>query len=111
MVDYRNWVNYQRSRRHPKRIAAQVYAYLDSESEPRPIELDILPVIDRFGIQAVYGRTLYVQEVKALMEADIISSAYRNRAASGNLAEWSAKYPEMAKRLDWAMKLTMSENG
>jgi len=45
------------------------------------------------------------------MEADIISGAYRNRAASGDFVEWSTKYPELAARLNWAMKQSMSENG
>ena len=38
------------------------------------------------------------------MAADIISTAYRYREASGDLAEWSAKNPGLASRLNEAMK-------
>ena len=38
------------------------------------------------------------------MTADIISTAYRHRAASGDFAEWCAKNPELSTRLNEAMK-------
>jgi hypothetical protein len=45
------------------------------------------------------------------MAADIISSAYRSRASSGDFVEWSTKYPNAADSLNMAMRESMGKNG
>jgi len=75
--------------------------------EPLPIELNILPAISRFGVEAVYGRPLYTHEIKNLIAAEITRDAYREREKSGNYADWSRKNPEKAAVLDEAMKCQM----
>lgn len=72
--------------------------------EPPPIELNILSVINRFGVEAVYGRPLYTHEIKNLIAAEVIRDAYNDRRESKNMAAWSRKYPSRARQLSEAMK-------
>ena len=61
-------------------------------------ELDLLAKIDRFGVQAILGRNvLYLGELRAMIFAENILYAYRERHRSENWAEWADKHPHMAK--------------
>lgn len=63
-------------------------------------EIETLKLIDRFGIEAVTGRRqFYYGELRRLVVAENIVSAYQSRAGSENWAEWSAKYPAQAALL------------
>jgi len=53
-------------------------------------------------VQAVFGRPLFLHEMKEIIIAENIEVAYKTRAASGNWAEWSKKNPGMAEILSKA---------
>ena len=82
---------------------AHAYAYMDGDGPP-PIELGILPVISRFGVEAVYGRPLYTHEIKNLIAAEVIRDAYNGREQSGDMADWARKNSHKAALLNEAMK-------
>ena len=56
-------------------------------------------MVERFGAQAVYGRSLAVSEMRAVMLTENVVDAYESRKASGSYAEWSEKHPASAKLL------------
>ena len=58
--------------------------------------------IDRFGVQAVLGRTLYLDEIKNMTIAQNTYYAYQSRAQSEDLAKWSSENPELARILSEA---------
>ena len=80
-------------------------AWARGERETLPDEIEAARLIGRFGVQAIYGRTLGYGEARRIAIVEGLVDAYKNRAAyrgeSGveNWAEWSACYPEMSSRL------------
>ena len=58
---------------------ASAYAYADGGHE-RPIELGLLALVDRFGVQAVLNRPyLGAEEMRRMILAENIVAWYRDR--------------------------------
>lgn len=62
----------------------------------------MLANIDRFGAQAVLGRTLYAREIYRMRVAENIVKAYQSRAESQNWAVWAKEHPALAALLQEA---------
>jgi hypothetical protein len=72
-------------------------------------EIDTLSKIDRFGIEAITGRRqFYFGELRKMIYAENLVTAYRSRAQSKNWAEWVNSNPVMADMLADAEKLCQS---
>ncbi len=70
-----------------------------------PQEIRLARCLDRFGAQAVMGRTLSANEVNRIMAAEAVMAAYRNRAKAENWAAWAVEYPNDAELLSKAAEL------
>lgn len=84
-------------------MMAAAWRHAEDGAEP-PAELVLLNRIDRFGAQAVLGRTLGAGEMRRMILCENIVKAHQGRKASGNWAEWSLAYPEANRLLTAAMK-------
>lgn len=84
---------------------AAAYAYADGG--PVSPEIRLIRSVDRFGAQAVFGRTLSAKEIKQMLIADAIVEAYHARARSKDWAAWETDNPERATLLNAAMKLAI----
>jgi hypothetical protein len=74
------------------------YAYA-SEGHYSP-EIERLARIDRFGIEAVTGKKVFMfGDFIRLRAAENIVNAYMSRKQSGNWAEWVASNPRPAQLL------------
>ena len=71
-----------------------------------PQEIRLARYIDRFGAQAVMGRTLSANEVKRIMAAEEVITAYQSRAKSENWAAWAGEHPHYAELLSKAAGMT-----
>ncbi len=80
---------------------AAAYAYADG-GHYSP-ELDLLSQIDRFGVQAVMGRTLGYLEIVRLRLAESVANAYFERAKSNNWDTWARTYPDKHRLLEKAL--------
>lgn len=59
-----------------------------------------LSYIDRFGVEAVFGRkTLAAGEIFRMMTAENIRAAFRARRQAQNWAEWASENPQAARML------------
>ena len=96
------------SGRYPKRIRAAAYAYADGGPIPR--ELILLHNIEKYGAQAVLGRTLGAGEIRRMNVAENIVRAYQSRKQSDNWATWAEVNPELNRILEDAM-LAEREDG
>lgn len=66
----------------------------------------MLKRIDRFGVHAVMGRpVLYEREMRAMITANNIVEAYRDRARAANWEAWQKENRELGNLLFRAMKL------
>lgn len=62
--------------------------------------------IDRFGVYAVMGRpVLYERETRAMIAAQNVVSAYRDRAKSPSWDAWLKQNPELGDLLFRAQRL------
>jgi hypothetical protein len=64
----------------------------------------MLRYVDRFGAQAVFGRTPGAGELKSMIIAENIVNAYNSRANAGNWAEWAGENPDLNAWLIMAVK-------
>lgn len=92
--------------------AALLYA---EGSGPQPDELVIAWNIDRYGVQAVMGRSyLGVREIRRLNAATGVYRAYQSRKGYRdkdgleNWAEWARNYPDLSALL---MQAEMAAHG
>lgn len=60
-------------------------------------------LIEAYGAQAIYGRTLGAGEVRRMNAATNIVAYYRQRAASGDWVAWARDNPNEAEYLNIAM--------
>lgn len=97
MAGYRNRQSDQR-RHRPKLIAARVYRWCENGGR-KPIELNTRDYIDRFGVQGVFGRPLYLSEIREIVIAENIESAYKARAKSGDWAKWTQENKDLSEML------------
>ena len=44
----------------------------------------------------MFGRPLYLNEMREIVQAENIERAYKARESSGNWAEWTKQNPELA---------------
>lgn len=65
----------------------------------------MLNYIDRFGAEAVMGRTLGAGEIRRMVAADNVLRAYRSRAHAENWAKWAAENPALNRILNEAIRL------
>lgn len=86
---------------------AAAYAYADGGQMPPEIRL--LHAVDRFGAQAVFGRTLGAGEIRRMMVAENIVNCFRARTASSNWAAWETENKAEAKLLQVALKAAIDE--
>ena len=66
--------------------------------------LELVDLVDRFGAQAVLGRTLRREEMLKMVYADNIRNGYQERQRSGDWAEWAKSNPDMNDLINDAMK-------
>ena len=69
-----------------------------------PKELVMLGYVDRFGAEAVYGRTPGAKELKAMVLAENVVNAYKSREQSGDWAAWARENSSLNKLLIMAVK-------
>jgi hypothetical protein len=82
-------------------VTAAAYEYAAGEHldtpPPQPFELQLLGYIDRFGVEAVVGRPiLSAGEIRRMIAAHNVYTAYRSRAASDDWAKWAHEHPTYA---------------
>ena len=80
------------------------YAYAD-EGGQIPDELVLARSVDRYGVQAVFGRTLSFHEIRMMSLADNIVNAYQERKRSDNWAQWAEANHGKAELLGIAGRL------
>lgn len=96
-----------RGARSPKRLRGEAYAYAEAAADPEtnllpspPDELLLLQYIDRFGVMAVLGRpVLSAGEIRRMITAENIVSAYRDRKTSKNWGAWAQEHPGASRLL------------
>jgi len=69
----------------------------------------LLSYIDRFGVEAVYGRTPGAGELRRMVVAENVIKAFEARQQAQDWAQWSKDNPELAALLAQAMRLTNGE--
>ena len=98
MAISRNWDYLFRWGACPKRV--KTAAYLHARDGQYSSEIDLLNVIDRFGVEAATGqRVLYFGQLRRLIAAEHIVIAYRARQASKIWAAWENDNEYMAQEL------------
>ena len=55
--------------------------------------------VEKYGVQAVFGRALFLHEIKEMNIAENIYNAYKSRKASDNLAKWTTENQGLAEIL------------
>ena len=70
-----------------------------------PHELETLRYLDRFGVQAVYGRVLSAKEIRQMTIVENLINAYKSREQSGDWVNWAKDHKEMNKLLELGLKL------
>lgn len=81
-------------------------AYRSAAGDGTSNELVLLGMVERFGTEAVMGRgTLYSYEIRRMMLAEKIRTAYDAKEASDDWASWSRDNPAAALLLATAEKL------
>ena len=73
----------------------------------------LLNYIDRFGVQAVMGRsTLGAGEIRRMIASDNIVHAYESRKRADNWATWASANPTQSRILNDAIRLAEdTDNG
>jgi acetyl-CoA acetyltransferase len=84
-------------------------AYEYAEGGEVTDELVLGWAVDKYGAQAVYGRTLSFHEIRMMDLAENVYRAYREREASENWAEWAEKNHAKARLLAEAGRLVDGE--
>ena len=87
---------------------AVAYRYAEDGSH-YPEALQALNNIERFGVQALYGRALRSSEVKAMIVTQNILSAYKSRSEAEDWVKWTNDNPQAASLLAVAMRLAYGE--
>ena len=80
-------------------------AWARGELSELPEDIEAGRLIERFGVQAVYGRLLGYGEMRRISIAESIArdyqsrDKYRDKDGAENCSEWSARFPEANARL------------
>ena len=80
----------------------------DGEPYESP-ELKLLANINKYGVEAVMGRTLGHHEILCMNTAEAIVSAYNEKSTSKDWVEWSQNNPNKSRLLNEAMRLANGE--
>lgn len=81
-------------------------AYWYADGGPASQEIRLLNYIDRFGVEAVMGRRqLGAGEIRRMLIAENIVTAYNARAKNENWAEWTERNKGLSRLLNESMKL------
>lgn len=91
-------------------MIAAAYRYADGRGE-MPDELMLLSYAERFGAEMVFGRLPTFKELRRMILAENVVSAYKSRAASDNWVFWSQENPEQDALLVLAMKMEEKYHG
>ena len=92
-------------------MIAAAYRYADGDGTI-PDDLLLLSYCDRFGVEAVYGRTPGGQELRRMIAAENVVKSYEERQQSDNWAAWARDNPEKSEILNRAMRLAgATDNG
>ena len=70
---------------------------------PKPIELDLNNMVNRFGAEAVFGHRLSVREMRDMETAEAASRVlqwFRQREASPDWGDWERKHLQESKILN-----------
>lgn len=86
-------------------MIAEAYAYADGEGVI-PVEIRKLNYIDRFGIDAVYGRQLNYQELRRLEIAEAVVKGYISRKNSPDWTKWARENKKINALLEMGLRLT-----
>jgi len=84
---------------------SSAYAFAEDGEQRIPDEIILVRSVDKYGVQAVFGRPLSFHEIRMMSLADNVVNAHRERAKSGNWAEWAEANPNKARILADAGKL------
>lgn len=86
-------------------MTAAAYAWRnDPDNYPVPDEVILSQYIDRFGVQAVYGRTPGAGELRRIVAAENIIRIYDEATGAEDWVAWSKANPDNAERLSSAIK-------
>lgn len=65
--------------------------------------------MDRFGVEAVYGRQLGVREMSHMLTSEAITKLYQAREKAENWATWARENPTGAELLAEAQLLAQDD--
>ncbi len=68
-----------------------------------PRELVLLRYVDRFGADAVFGRTPGAGELRSMVISENVVNAYNSRAKAEDWVKWADENPELSKLLIMAV--------
>lgn len=87
-------------------MIALAYRYAESDCEGEaPKDLQLLWAIQKYGAQAIYGRTLGRMEIKRMTASENILNLFKERSKSVNWAAWSTSNPAEARMLEAAAQI------
>jgi hypothetical protein len=69
----------------------------------------LLDYVERFGAQAVFGRAPGAGELRRMIAAERVVSAFWARAHAESWAEWAMENPQAAELLNIAAKAGQNE--
>jgi hypothetical protein len=91
-------------------VKSDAYKHAD-EGHYSP-EIDTLHKIDRFGLEAITGRKqFFYGELRRMIYAENIITAYKSRAQSNDWAKWIKDNPTAAEMLAEAEMIAEGLNG
>lgn len=102
---------------HSKKLITRALSYARGESSELPDEILCGRLIERFGVQAAFGRLLSFGEMLRISAAENIVRAYQERtqyrdsAGGENWAEWAARAPDLNRILIMAERLDDPDDG
>lgn len=80
---------------------AAAYNYARGKGD-MPNELELIRMVDRFGAQAVFGRTLKRGEMRRMATVERIVEGYQAMTSAKNQDDWIKAHPDEWKLIDRA---------
>jgi len=81
----------------------RAYAYAEGDA-PMPPEVELSNAVQRYGVMAVYDRSLTAKEIRHMNIAENVVNAYRNRAQLNDNAKFANDHKESADLLGLAFR-------
>lgn len=85
---------------------ARAYAYAMG-SGPPPKEWRLKKAVESYGVDAVFGRRLYANEIVRMDIVSRIITGYLSKTSSEDWAKWEQNNQELAKLINAAGKLAI----